>query len=126
MSAKQKLLITLVVAVAAIGLVFSSSTWAKVEGDTIILGAAVSLTGKYSINGEHTKNGYELAVKRINEMGGVKVGGKSYKFKIIYYDDESNSGRAAQLAERLIKQDGVKYMLGPYSSGLTKAMAPVT
>ena len=99
---------------------------AKVEGDTIILGAAVSLTGKYSTNGEHTKNGYNLAVKRINEMGGVNVGGKSYKFDIIYYDDESDSSRAAQLAERLIKQDGVHYMLGPYSSGLTKAMAPIT
>lgn len=99
---------------------------AKVEGDTIILGAAVSLTGKYSTNGEHTKNGYNLAVKRINDMGGVNVGGKSYKFDIIYYDDESDSSRAAQLAERLIKQDGVHYMLGPYSSGLTKAMAPVT
>ena len=33
--------------------------------------------------------------------------------------------RGAQLAERLIKQDGIKYMLGPYSSGLTKAIAPV-
>jgi branched-chain amino acid transport system substrate-binding protein len=93
---------------------------------TIVLGAAVSLTGKYSTAGKHTRNGYELAVKRINSKGGVKVRGKSYNFKIIYYDDESNSGRAAQLAERLIKQDGVKYMLGPYSSGLTKAMAPVT
>ena len=99
---------------------------AKVEGDTIVLGAAVSLTGKYSTNGEHTKNGYNMAVKRINDMGGVSVGGKSYKFDIIYYDDESDSSRAAQLAERLIKQDGVHYMLGPYSSGLTKAMAPVT
>ena len=67
-----------------------------------------------------------MAVDRINDMGGVTVGGKSYKFDIIYYDDESDSSRAAQLAERLIKQDGVHYMLGPYSSGLTKAMAPVT
>ncbi|HEA67105.1 MAG TPA: amino acid ABC transporter substrate-binding protein [Desulfobacterales bacterium] len=123
---KKKFLITLVMGVAVIGLLVSGPVWAKVEGDTIFLGAAVSLTGKYSINGEHTKNGYELAVKRINKMGGVKVGGKSYKFKIIYYDDESNSGRAAQLAERLIKQDGVKFMLGPYSSGLTKAIAPIT
>ena len=113
--------------VSVLALVFSFGTAnAKVEGDTIVLGAAVSLTGKYSTNGEHTKNGYDLAVKRINDMGGVKVGGKSYKFKVIYYDDESNSKRAAQLAERLIKQDGVKYMLGPYSSGLTKAIAPVT
>ena len=94
--------------------------------DTIVLGAAVSLTGKYSTNGEHTQNGYNLAVERINGMGGVKVDGKSYKFDIIYYDDESNSGRAAQLAERLIKQDKVQYLLGPYSSGLTKAIAPVT
>ena len=113
--------------ISVLALVFSFGTAnAKVEGDTIVLGAAVSLTGKYSTNGEHTKNGYELAVKRINDMGGVKVKGKSYKFKVMYYDDESNSKRAAQLAERLIKQDGVKYMLGPYSSGLTKAIAPVT
>jgi branched-chain amino acid transport system substrate-binding protein len=121
----SKLLVTIL---SAIALTFTSvsSSFAKVEGEYIVLGAAVSLTGKYSTNGKHTQNGYNLAVERINSKGGVKVGGKSYKFEIIYYDDESNSKRAAQLAERLIKQDGIKYMLGPYSSGLTKAMAPVT
>jgi len=123
---KKKFLITLVMGMAVVSLLVSGPVWAKVEGDTIILGAAVSFSGKYSINGKHTKNGYDLAVKRINDKGGVKVGGKSYKFKIKYYDDESNSGRAAQLAERLIKQDGIKYMLGPYSSGMTKAIAPIT
>ena len=112
--------------VFALFFAFALPVNAKVEGDTIILGAAVSLTGKYSTNGEHTKNGYNMAVDRINDMGGVTVGGKTYKFDIIYYDDESDSSRAAQLAERLIKQDGVHYMLGPYSSGLTKAMAPIT
>ncbi len=99
---------------------------AKVEGDTITLGAAVSATGKYSTNGKHTMNGYNLAVERINKMGGVTVDGKSYKLEIIYYDDESTPARGAQLAERLINQDGIKFMLGPYSSGLTKAIAPVT
>ena len=121
----SKLLVTIL---SAIALAFASvsTSFAKVEGEYIVLGAAVSLTGKYSTNGKHTQNGYNLAVERINSKGGVTVGGKSYKFEIIYYDDESNSKRAAQLAERLIKQDGIKYMLGPYSSGLTKAMAPVT
>ncbi len=103
-----------------------SGAQAKVEGDTIILGSAISLTGKYSTNGFHAKNGYEFAVKRINDNGGVTIGGKSYKLKVIYYDDESTPARGAQLAERLISQDGVQYMLGPYSSGLTKAIAPVT
>jgi len=116
------------VLLSTLGLILgtTSTSFSKVEGDKIILGAAVSLTGKYSSNGVHTQNGYNMAVDRINSMGGVKVGGKTYKFDIIYYDDESNPKRAAQLAERLINQDGVEFMLGPYSSGLTKAMAPVT
>ena len=116
------------VLLSTLGLILgtASTSFSKVEGDKIILGAAVSLTGKYSSNGVHTQNGYNMAVERINSMGGVKVGGKTYKFDIIYYDDESNPKRAAQLAERLISQDGVEFMLGPYSSGLTKAMAPVT
>ncbi|NIW04187.1 MAG: ABC transporter substrate-binding protein [Gammaproteobacteria bacterium] len=99
---------------------------AKVEGDTITLGSAISFTGKYSTNGVHAQNGYDIAIERINEMGGVKVNGKSYKLAVQYYDDESTPARGAQLAERLINQDGVKFMLGPYSSGLTKAIAPVT
>jgi len=99
---------------------------AKVEGDTIILGSAISLSGKYSTNGLHTQRGYDFAVDRINEMGGVKVGGKSYKLSVKYYDDESTPARATQLAERLIQQDGVEFMLGPYGTGLTKAVAPVT
>jgi len=111
---------------ALVGLGLSVPASAKVEGDTIILGAAVSLTGKYSTNGKNTQDGYNLAVKRVNEMGGVTVGGKAYQLKILYYDDESTSARGAQLAERLIGQDGVKFVLGPYSSGLTKAIAPVT
>ncbi len=94
--------------------------------ETITLGAAISLTGKYSTNGQHTQNGYNLAAKIINEKGGVKIGGKSYTLAIKYYDDESTPARGGELAERLIVQDKVKFLLGPYSSGLTKAIAPVT
>ena len=115
-----------VLAAAAVAAVAVAPASAKVEGDTIVLGSALSETGKYSTNGIHAKNGYNIAVDLINKTGGVKVGGKAYKLKIVYYDDESTPARGAQLAERLIKQDGVKYMLGPYSSGLTKAIAPVT
>jgi branched-chain amino acid transport system substrate-binding protein len=99
---------------------------AKVEGDVITLGAAISLTGKYSTDGIHSKNGYDIAIQKINEMGGVTVDGKNYQLTVTYYDDESTPARGAQLAERLIQQDGVQFMLGPYSSGLTKAIAPVT
>ena len=115
------------VGAAALALVFgASAAQAKVEGDTITIGSAISITGKYSTNGVHASRGYDIAVKRINEMGGVTVNGKKYKLKVKYYDDESTPLRTAQLFERLIKQDGVKFLLGPYSSATTKAAAKVT
>ena len=112
--------------VMAVILFIPYPAFSEMEGDTITLGAAVSLTGKYSTNGMHTKNGYDLGVAIINSTGGITVNGKKYKVAIKYYDDESTPARGAQLAERLINQDGVKFLLGPYGSGLTKAMAPIT
>ena len=110
----------------AVAAAFAGTAIAKVEGDKIILGSAISITGKYSQEGKNAMDGYNLAVKMINEKGGVKVNGKTYKLEVKYYDDESTPARTAQLLERLINQDGIKYVLGPYSSGTTKAAAPVT
>ena len=126
MSNRLKLSVAAVAATAiGFGAMAPSPVQAKVEGDTITFGVAVSLTGRYAVNGKHTKNGYDLAVKMINEKGGLTVGGKKYKLAVKYYDDESTAARATQLAERLIQQDKIKFVLGPYSSGMTKAIAPV-
>ena len=118
----------LVVILSSIALLISaaSTAFAKVEDDTIILGAAVSLTGKYAGSGLHTQKGYDLGVKIVNDKGGVKVGGKTYKLAVKYYDDESDAAKAATLGQRLIEQDGIQYLLGPYGSGITVAMAPVS
>ncbi len=69
--------------VSALAIILSSSvtSFAKVVGDKIVLGSAISLTGKYSSNGVHTQNGYNMAVDRINSMGGIKVGGKLISLK---------------------------------------------
>ena len=115
-----------VTATAAIALSASAAQAASHACEELHLGSAISLTGKYATNGVHAQNGYEFAIKKIAENGGIKVGDKCYNFKVTYYDDESKGDRGATLAERLINQDGVQYMLGPYSSGLTKAIAPVT
>ena len=99
---------------------------AMAQDDTIVLGSAISITGKYSQEGKNARDGYDFAVKKINDAGGVKINGKTYRLEIKYYDDESTPARTAQLLERLINQDGVKFVLGPYGSGPTKAAAPVT
>jgi branched-chain amino acid transport system substrate-binding protein len=110
---------------AAAALAFAPVAGQAQTCGTIELGAAVSLTGIYASNGKNTQNGYEFAVKKINDAGGVKIGGKCYHFKIKYYDDESTPARAAQLVERLIDQDKISYILGPYGSPITKAILPV-
>ena len=114
---------TAVLATAA--LAYAPAPAAAQSCEDLILGAALSATGIYAANGNNTKNGYEFAVKKINDAGGIKIGGKCYHLKIKYYDDESTPARAAQLVERLIDQDQVKFMLGPYGSPLTKAILPV-
>ena len=101
----------------------AGATGAAAE-DTIILGAAFSTTGKCAQDGANTRNGYDLAVDAINTKGGVTVGGKRHELVIKYYDDESTPARCTELAERLIRQDGVKFVLGPYSSEPDQGDAP--
>ena len=75
--------------------------------------------------GRLVKEGYDFYVKKINEKGGIKVGDKTYKVAIKYYDDASTAATSVQLYEKLINEDGVKLLLGPYSSGVTFAASAV-
>jgi branched-chain amino acid transport system substrate-binding protein len=45
--------------------------------------------------------------------------------EIIMYDDESNADTSASLTERLITEDEVDFLLGPYSSGLTMSASAI-
>jgi branched-chain amino acid transport system substrate-binding protein len=93
--------------------------------DTIVFGAAISITGKTAKEGEYTRDGYQFAIDKINEMGGIKVGGKSYNVALKYYDDETKPERTAQLIEKLINEDKVNLILGPYGSSPTGTAAPI-
>jgi branched-chain amino acid transport system substrate-binding protein len=96
---------------------------ARAAGDTIVFGSAVSLTGSLANEGHLTQEGYEFWKTYVNSHGGLKVGGKTYKVDIKYYDDESKNDNAAQLAARLIDQDHVNFILGPYGSGTSFTVA---
>ena len=106
-------------------LLFSVSAPSRAQ-DVITFGAALSLTGGVSTEGRLVKEGYDLYVKHINQKGGIKVGDKTYKVAIKYYDDQSDAASSAKLYEKLITEDGIKLLLGPYSSGITLAASSVT
>lgn len=90
--------------------------------EPIRIGATMSETGAYSTQGIPARNGYLLCQRDINEQGGLL--GRQVEFLI--HDDESSSETAIALYERLITEDSVDAVMGPYGSTLTEAVAPVT
>lgn len=110
-----------VVLVAALGAAIPS----QAQQDTITFGAALSLTGRVSTEGRLVKEGYDFYVRHINQRGGIRVGGKTYKVAIKYYDDQSDANTSVKLYERLVNEDGITLLLGPYSSGITQAASAV-
>jgi len=102
-------------------------TEAKAPAEKVIrLGAAVSETGKYAREGKDTRQGYVLWQEWVNnEYGGIKVGNERYKVELIMYDDEGDPDTAARLTEKLITEDKVDFLLGPYSSSLTKSASAI-
>lgn len=105
----------------------TDTTEASMEmAGTIYFGAAVSDTGKYAREGQDTRQGYDLWEKWVNEeYGGIKVGDDRYEAEIVYYDDEGDPDTAANLVERLITEDEVDFLLGPYSSALTMSTSAI-
>jgi branched-chain amino acid transport system substrate-binding protein len=89
----------------------------------IILGAAVPITGGQSREGGYFKKAYELAVKEINEAGGITVKeyGKKIPIKLIIYDDKSDNTTSVQLYEKLVTEDKVNALLGGYGTPLITA-----
>jgi branched-chain amino acid transport system substrate-binding protein len=88
----------------------------------IRVGASASLVGNYSVQGGYLREGYLLCQKHVNERGGVL--GRPLEFVI--YDDGSDENTAVRLYEKLISNDKVDAVLGPYSSPITDAVADVS
>jgi branched-chain amino acid transport system substrate-binding protein len=88
----------------------------------IRIGASLSLTGTYAKLGKNQHEGYQLCIKDLNAKGGI-LGRKA---ELVVYDDQSMPATAVRLYEKLITEDKVDAVMGPYSSPVTEASANVT
>ena len=85
------------------------------------IGASLSLTGTYAALGQNQQRGYQLCAKHVNEKGGVL----GRKIEFVLDDDQSQPATGVRLYEKLITQDKVDAVMGPYSSAITEAVANV-
>lgn len=128
MQTRRSLIVAMAIAVAISMSGCGVSTTPDPGGDVagpIKIGAAISETGKFAVEGVKTKHGYEIWADMVNARGGLDVGGTQREVEIIYYDDQSEPETAIKLTQRLISEDEVDFLFGPYSSGLTIATSAI-
>lgn len=113
----------LVAAISCVGISLAQVTQAQ---ETLKIGALVTLSGAGAAWGQGMKNAAELAADKVNSTGGLEVAGKKYKVEVIPYDDKYQANEAVTVANRLIFEDKVKYIIGPVGSAAVLAIQPIT
>ncbi|HEV8227179.1 MAG TPA: amino acid ABC transporter substrate-binding protein, partial [Methylomirabilota bacterium] len=88
----------------------------------IKIGASLSLTGTYAKPGTYQKEGYEVCADELNAKGGLL----GRKVEFVMYDDQSSTQTAQRLYEKLITEDKVDAVMGPYSSSITESVAGIS
>ena len=120
---KPALLLVALLSFACGGSAGSGST--TTTGETITFGAPLGLTGSLTKESTLTQQGYDLWVDWINQQGGIKLNGVKHPVKIKYYDDTSSANQSAVLMQKLITEDKVNFLLGPYGSAATATAAAI-
>lgn len=83
---------------------------------TIKVGVVAELTGDIPAVGASCKNAAEMAVKEINDAGGLEVGGRKYKIELFIEDNAGKADQSAATAQKLITQQNVVAIIGPNAS----------
>jgi len=99
--------------------------WTSAFAQTIKVGVAVSLTGRFAMEGKLVYDGNKLWMEEVNKRGGINVGGTRMKVDLVSYDDKGETQTAVDLTEKLITQDKVRFLFSPFSSVITQQTSVV-
>ena len=90
-------------------------------------GIPVSLSGQFQMQGKQALAGIQSWIGDVNRAGGIALrpGSVGLRLELIHHDDASLSQQVRRVTERLITQDNVDLLFGPYSSVLASASAAV-
>src|SRR5499427_3563324 len=86
--------------------------WPSAAQSPIRIGSSIAISGRDAVQGGYVRDGYLLCQKHVNEKGGVL--GRSIQFVI--RDDGSDAQAAIRIYEKLITEDKVDAVMGPYGS----------
>jgi branched-chain amino acid transport system substrate-binding protein len=111
---------------AAVAITSGAISPAPALAKDIVLGASVQLTGPVANTGRYYRDAYQLAVDKINEAGGVKVGNETYQLVLKLYDNQSDVNLSVRQYTQLVSRDKVNFLLGPFASNFALADSAVS
>lgn len=113
------------VAIVASAVAQSGCGKAGQSGNEIRVGVVLPITGREAKPGQYQREGIELAIKQINDAGGIMIRDKGKKLPVreIFYDDGSDQAKSAGLVERAMTTDEVHAVIGGYSTALGEAQS---
>ena len=94
-----------------------AATGAYAQETVVKIGHSGPLSGSQAFSGKDNENGARLAVEELNAKP-ITVAGKKLKFELLSEDDQGDPKAGVAAAQKLI-DNGVKYVVGPYNSGVT-------
>lgn len=120
---KNKLSMKLTAAAMAAVMVFSMTGCGKSaeDGKTVKVGLLHSMTGSMAISEQAVLDAEKLAIKEINEAGGVLGCQIEYQEE----DGASDPSTFATKAEKLVDQDGISTVFGCWTSSSRKAVKSI-
>lgn len=98
---------------------------AQAQEKTLKIGVLGVMSGPAASWGLVNRYCAEAAAEMINENGGWEIGGEKYKIEIVSIDDRNDPKVSVAGAERLVYQEGVKYIIGPNVDTTAAAIVPV-
>lgn len=96
------------------------------SAQSLKIGVLATLSGAGTAWGMSMKGAAELAAEDVNSKGGLEVGGKKYKIEVVTYDDNYKASDALTALNRLVFDDGIKFIVGPLGSAPALAILPVS
>jgi len=89
---------------------------ALAQDQVVRIGVSGPLSGANAFAGKDDENGVRLAVDELNAQK-IKVGGKVIRFELLSEDDQGDPKAGVNVAQKFVDA-GVKFVLGPYNSGV--------
>lgn len=112
----------ILILVGALTFVCSNSTWAADAPAKIKAGLMFGMTGAASPIGPVQLDGAKLAIKEINEAGGVKLGGKKVPIEFDVRDDETKVDVSIRRFRELVNDQKVHFVVGSTFASIAGAL----